>query len=590
MSLLENGNFLFKPEWAWTKSTYPILTQFQVPPTSISDLDNRNTWYSSTNYVLLGICSYNVFYSLTKPKNSIHWNNLYQSIKAPFLRLKNKIFYQDTINNSLLVNTSNLSYLIDNFNFVSILYDNNFNEVSPLLSMNQGLTDGNLVTSTEKIAKLFAYLIQNSKNAPNQYPWINLPAGFIDKYILFFNPSESSKNNYLRDPFFSSTTRYSAGLMNMSDYYGNIFKSSHWMGHAGQSYGIQSSCVCNVISRYIVSFSIVTNSEGGIDLDTVTPEIVTFIEKTLKKNIEKKNIDKYLSDNLKKEIAIIISRKLFTNRDYGIELVNYLRNNNLRGYNLSFSYIVTNELINITKSYNFTINFNWFLTKESEEVIPKSIWLRNRLKNTLSKYVDKFIFNNTNPINYNWGSCGTKLITALESITMVSIINKTTDKDQLWKGLDESFLKYINNDVTDFRLKDRDIEINPGVTNINSSQKMGLRELLDENIKDIKLGGFLFKKEFITIKKLIYMSSLLNDFDGSFYPDPDVRTDGEFTATDLTFLGNYTIESQNIWKAYNYGPMQWVSMAMNSINTSDFDKDDLDNENFNTLFIPTPLN
>ena len=121
--------------------------------------------------------------------------------------------------------TSNLSYLINNFNFVSILYDNNFNKVSPLLSMNQGLTDGNLVTSTEKIAKLFAYLIQSSENAPSQYPWINLPEGFIDKYILFLNPSESLKNNYLKDPFFSGTTRYSAGLMNMSDYYGNIFKS-----------------------------------------------------------------------------------------------------------------------------------------------------------------------------------------------------------------------------------------------------------------------------------------------------------------------------------------------------------------------------
>ena len=77
---------------------------------------------------------------------------------------------------------------------------------------------------------------------------------------------------------------------------------------------------------------------------------------------------------------------------------------------------------------------------------------------------------------------------------------------------------------------------------------------------------------------------------GSFYPDPDVRTDGEFTATDLTFLGDYTIGSKNIWKTYNYGPMQWVSMAMNLINKSDFNKDDLDNENFNTLFIPTPLN
>ena len=116
MSIVKNINFFFKPEWAWTQPTYPKLTQFQVPPTSISDLDNRNTWYSSTNYVLLGMCSYNVFYSLSKPKKSIHWNNLYQGIQAPFLRLKNQSFYQDIINNSLLVNTSNLSYLINNFN------------------------------------------------------------------------------------------------------------------------------------------------------------------------------------------------------------------------------------------------------------------------------------------------------------------------------------------------------------------------------------------------------------------------------------------------------------------------------------------
>ena len=338
--------------------------------------------------------------------------------------------------------------------------------------MNQGLTDGNLVTSTEKIAKLFAYLIQNSKNAPNQNPWINLPAGFIDKYVLFFNPCESLKNNYLRDPFFSGTTRYSAGLMNMSDYYGNIFKSSHWMGHAGQSYGIQSSCVCNIISKYIVSFSIVTNSEGGIDLDTVTPEIVTFIEKTLKMNIEKKNLNKYLSNDLKNEIAIIISKQLFTNRDFAVELITYLKNNNIKDYNLSFTYIITNKLINVSQSFNFIIDFNWFLTTESEEVIPKSIWLKkNKLKNTLSKYVDKFIIRTTDPINYNWGSCGTKLIIALDSITMVSIINNTTDKDKLWKALDDSFLKYINNDVTDLRLKDRDINDNPGVTNINPSLK-----------------------------------------------------------------------------------------------------------------------
>ena len=512
------SSYYLIPKWTWTVTTYPNYSLLQSKNNKISgeSLNINNSWYSSTNYVLLGLCS--LCNLANNYKKSVPWadpSGFSNNNSAYYLKKYNPdlsyIFSDSDKDNSntttiYFATTEDLSYAITNLKFVDSLYNSTGKKYHNSLSLNQGLSDGNILCSPKYLAMLLSYVLNYNLNLPND---------FIDKYILFKDDTNITYFNYLNDPGFSKGhIKYSAGLMDMNSYYSlDQTTKNVWIGHGGESYGCASIIFGNIISNYIITFAInINNEHSQFNLDSFGLELIlwfqyndyinNFVKLTpaeINNKIKQLINDQKISEPSKLIIGYCFARKTAANPHY------------------------------VENIYNFRTN--------------------------------KFTPDITSTQSYrtNWGSAGTKLIVALDILCMING-SSNTSADNLWNNLDMPFLNYINDKITDTPLQNRNIKYNPPIFEVKNLS--GVKTLLQTILPDVSNN----KLENISLKQLIYMSSQLNDFDALQpplypYPYPFPSSDPKTNfATDSVY-----VTAKGGWLSYNYGPTQWISFSTYSI-------------------------
>ena len=489
-------------------------------------LNKRNTWFSSTNYLLLGLCN-----KLKIHKDKQNILNIYNdNDDYPLIKqfnqswkefLQNMYFYTNSSNNFIqnkklnicsLINyrkvTKSISLVDANNGFKEYYTDVTNDFVSSTNNLynrfTNGWSSGNLFCSPLEICKL----LQKYLNPNN----INLPEDFINRYILFSNDSYVF-DNLLNDPFYNSTTAYSAGWMNMSHKIkcddssflcgsdqippgidggqplpfrvvipgvtDQIDVKNDWIGHIDFGYASVSICFGGVIKTseniaLAVSFSLIFNC-NNTDYNTIQNgyNICRWLEEYISYNYlsEINNIESLLKDTVKTNLENTNARnKLRPELKFG------------------FGIIINNN----------DDNNNTILSNQCQFEYESSSSLK--------------IINNVDVI-YPWGNCGTKALTALESIYMVCL--NDTDKtinsdiydntkgwiytaDQLWDELSNT---RIHDCIKDSKAYDIDLS-----KNIVTYSDMLSKPIVTND------KNSLFYITSISIKNLIYMSSYLTDF------------------------------------------------------------------------------
>jgi hypothetical protein len=181
-------------------------------------------------------------------------------------------------------------------------------------------------------------------------------------------------------------------------------------------------------------------------------------------------------------------------------------------------------------------------------------------------------------MTFIYGSCGSKLCTCLNSIIMVNEINNSKYDDDA-SGL---FNKLLTTNayglLTDIPL---DAELykrhTPEISSNNRSYptgagpKLGFKHMFLNTFYTTNINSPAGDTKWLTLKRLMYMNTPLNDFDEGINPLGKVACPYnekllcDCKASDIYWIGflqvNNNIKQQSVWLNWSGGPFQWLQMA-----------------------------
>lgn len=483
---------------------------------SIADkLDEYNSWYSSSNYTLLSIAGMYtpsnesfINYSSSQP----NWINVVPSDKYFHKYLTQ--FNPDLLNNITFATKEQVNDLKEH-NLANMGQTGGGPGTEPLKWLNAGFGCGNVISDTSAITNVLSKLINydislgfsNSSDNTN----------FINQYIIWNKGGdpEVQKNNmqnaFLRSEangiYFplKSNPAYSVGLVNYDDLeystvpdtdvnalhlnlnYTRCFSGGHFqrynnkqfpqIGHAGATYNIQS-CIRagKTTNGYSIAISSVHNLSWGFG-ETHTPlginqlvlNYLLFVYANVS-SVDEKNINLDI-----KTIINFCLKKIYSSPT---PVPEYITSDI---YQLSTSIKITGPVDNKTSyQQTFVVNCKWKnITTQSNISIAEP---------------------ETSLYKFSWGSGASKLITGLNAIAMVistKNLEESHTANDIWNTLGTTPVNdYINqSNLTDYNLGTK-----------STSSFSQLFKTITTNIIDPK---------YLTIKRLIYMQSSLNDFDSN---------------------------------------------------------------------------
>lgn len=207
------------------------MMQRKLPGVPSEDYSRVGISYSSSNYVLLtaaSMCAWATMATLSTP--TVLWSLLGQEKQPKGSSVPSfsqswclKVANPDIMEQLYFPQTETITYAQKNWNFVDTLFDGYLKPYSPLLSLNQGLGDGNIVASPAALTNFLSQL-RTLKG---------LPDGFVDNYILmednnlYYDQSLFSSEagisfstNFIQSAWFYQSDvqgPYSAGLWNFTN-------------------------------------------------------------------------------------------------------------------------------------------------------------------------------------------------------------------------------------------------------------------------------------------------------------------------------------------------------------------------------------
>lgn len=579
----ENNNYYIYPSFTWFNATVAAsngnVYGLGVQPNNPGSL-NDPVIYCSSNYTLLSAISICQQYKMIpKKKPSMNWYDLDTHY---FLKSKNKKLFAEMY----FATTETLGYAKQNWNFVKNLYDSNSNSYKENLSLNQGLGCGNLISSTTNVAKLLLHVlnkdicgisptfIQNyitplAKSNSLNYPYKDIiydnsntifdPHGGTDQpgmYTTGIWEAQITNNSTFKYQGWNYAPDNIKTTLKTSDSYLNKKGNLYW-AHVGESWGVSSYMVggYDLSSKYIITACSTINIEGAV----ITQGICEQILKTL---ILYPSVD---------EINWLI--KVITEENPVSSLTP--PNNYGKYIHFSISFIV----YNISKKRSLETNITY--TSSGDMWNPPQI--NGDLSNT----------------TFNYGSCGSKLSTALNTIIMVNDICNgmyTSDNSytagQLFNKLSNmNTYGLLNDNVKDNNLYNRDTgsHISGGKSKPKTTPSLGFKQMFKKTFYTDNIDSPAINTGWLTLKRLIYMNTPLTDFDGGnyigspiikicpndktnltldnstiFVPTPSHSLTPGPSLCNCNIFDNYYASNNTSYSTglgYSYGPFQWLQMS-----------------------------
>ena len=560
------SSFYIYPNYTWISKIYP----------ESSKTNNKEMYYNycSSNYTLLSALSM-CKEAEYKSSNNMMWYNYNTHY---FLQKKNTQLF----NNMHFATIETLHYAKKHYNFIdnlltvpNLIGSNKYKSYSynDNIVLNQGLGCGNLISSNTNLANVLVNVLN--------FKIKGISKKFIQYYITPLDASYS--NSYKHKDIIHSNIGilehqgiYTTGLWQYflteypsfhllrikkyksfnfitSDRYKNKQGHLYW-GHEGMSYGISSFLIggYDLTSKYIISVCSTINIENGY----INDRICELVLKTLVVNPKSKNIDKICID------AIQTSYKNTDNPEDSYDGLNmdpssqYYPLNYEKPIHFSLSYIIYNISSDISNTTNIT-----FISNDTS-------W---------NYSINGDLSNKT----FIYGSCGSKLCTALNTIIMINDIchNAYDNSAELLftKLMNTPAYYLLNSNVLDYNLYTKILPYKvqsgksyPSSYNISG---IGFNLLFSNTFYKNNINNPAYNTGWLTLKRLIYMNTPLNDFDA-------VKSDTLMPAVPCTYnsalecrcygydynhVGKLTVIDnsiiQSIWLGYSYGPFQWLQMA-----------------------------
>ena len=554
-----------------TYYTYPLQTWMNTifPTETPTYTKLQYSAYCSSNYTLLGAISMS-----QQPITSTTPMPWYYCQSHYFLKHHNS----DLFTTMHFATVETQKYAIDNWDFVPYLISGDASDGTQYysydtsLSLNQGLGCGNLISSTKDLANVLLHVLHKDISG--------ISPDFIGKYITPKDMSSTdAKDYYYRKQLFDNShvinwgATYTAGLsqyllteyssfnkqrlnvidksetvhapiLETADSYKNLAGNLYW-GHEGESYGVSSFMVGghDISSNYIITACSTINMENAKIVD----EICELVLKTLVKDPSNSPTNR-----------AIFSKWMVDNTNINTDYVPTMYKDDIW---FSLSYII----------YDISGD-----TSTPTVIIMDS---------SGNYWNEQSIDGDNSGITFNYGSCGSKLCTALDTIIMMNDICHNAyheDAVGLFQKLQNTeAYELLNNQVTDNNLITK--QWPPTITNNqsypnSSTTPIGFKHIFKNTFFKENMNDPAIKTGWLPLQRLIYMNTPLNDFDQ--YPGSSnilgkvvcpygdtTKTDCNCYGADYNFVGTLQVDdnnnkkTQNKWMSNSFGPFQWLQMA-----------------------------